>query len=69
MRAMSCKKCHERMWEDSDGAIYCGSCGWGVGDSLADVPDLVPLHPTEPSGQIKTFDNYPEYAKNLHGIY
>lgn len=70
MRVMSCRRCQERMWEDEDGSVFCGSCGWEVGTALDEVPDLVPIVPTEPSGQLKVFDNYPEYVKNLqYGIY
>jgi hypothetical protein len=42
------------MWEDGDGSIFCGSCGWEVGTVIDNYPE---------------FDNYPEYAKNLRGIF
>lgn len=69
MRVIVCKRCSHRMWDDEDGGVFCGTCGWEVGTALDDVPDLEPIHRTEPSSQHKVFDNYPEYVKNLGGIY
>lgn len=63
MRVLVCKRCQERMWDDGDGSIFCGSCGWEAGTLVDDDP--LP----EVTGQHKVFDNYPEYVKNLHGIF
>lgn len=58
MRVMRCRRCAERMWDDDDGNVYCGTCGWEAG-TLVD----------ESTTQLNAFDNYPEYSKNLRGIY
>jgi uncharacterized Zn finger protein (UPF0148 family) len=58
MKVIRCKRCNERMWDDDDGTVYCGTCGWEVGTVV-----------DEPTGQFLVFDNYPEYAKNTQGIF